>query len=75
MSYGGKEYLVIVDEFSQFPEAMSLQSTTSGAVILKLKTFRQICSPRRFEVRQWTPIRVGRIPPFRERVGIHPHHQ
>jgi len=37
-SYGGRDYIVVVDEFSQYPEVIHLTSTTSRAVILTLKS-------------------------------------
>ena len=37
-TYGGKEYLIICNNFSLFPEMFQLRNTTSTTVISKIKT-------------------------------------
>ena len=46
-TFKGKEYLIVVDYFSQYPEIVRLPSTTSQVIILAIKVFSQYGIPKR----------------------------
>ena len=62
MHWGGKEYVVLVDYYSNYPELAMLTSTSSGAVIKHIKAiFSSHGIPRTLCSDNGPPVQFGRI--------------
>ena len=62
----GEQYLIVVDYFSRYPEVAKLTSTTSSAIITRLKSIFAKC----YEVTMVHNIRLENFPRLQKSMGL-----